>query len=84
MDRTEYSRSSVEDASTLPSPVTSVFSKGHMSKSSTSSLSVPPSPHLRDSFDLYGSKLGKVTEEQEKDDQARDHFAAPSPSICMW
>jgi len=52
-----------------------------MSKSSASSLSVASSPNPRESFDLYGPKLGKVAEEQEREDIAPAHDIARSPSI---
>lgn len=48
---------------TMSSPATSVFSRGHASKGSGSSSSLASSPMPRDSFDLYASRLGKVTEE---------------------
>jgi hypothetical protein len=55
----------------MSSPVASVFSRGHSSKGSASSSSLASSPLLRDSFDLYASRLGKVTEEpREKDGTA--------------
>jgi hypothetical protein len=80
--------SSSHDASSLAapmsSPVSSVFSKGHMSKSSTSSLSVASSPVLRDSFDLFGPKLGRVTEEQEREETALDPSIVRRPSICKY
>ena len=51
----------------VSSPATSVFSRGHASKSSQSSSSVASSPVPRDSFDLYGtSRLQKVTEEPQE------------------
>ena len=51
------------------SPATSVFSRGHSSKGSGSNSSLASSPLPRDSFDLYASRLGKVTEEpQERED----------------
>ena len=75
MDPIGVPRQSLDETIALSSPVTSVFSKGHTSKSSTSSLSFTSSPNPRESFDLYGSKLDKVTEEQEKDGQS--HVEAP-------
>jgi hypothetical protein len=62
-------RQSLDENVALSSPVTSVFSRGHASKSSASSLSYTSSPNTRESLDLYGSKLDRVTEEQERDGQ---------------
>ncbi|KPI44785.1 uncharacterized protein AB675_8747 [Cyphellophora attinorum] len=62
-------RQSLDENVALSSPVTSVFSRGHASKSSASSLSYTSSPNTRESLDLHGSKLDRVTEEQERDGQ---------------
>lgn len=62
------------------SPATSVFSKGHTSKSSASSLSIGSSPNVRDSLDFFGPRLGKVAEEQEKDEPIQHQDGAHSPS----
>lgn len=87
MDPADILRHSTDDPSftsvTMSSPVTSVFSKGHMSKSSASSLSTASSPNPRESVDLFGPKLGKVAEEQEREELAKDQDIARSPSLCM-
>jgi hypothetical protein len=57
----------------IASPVSSVFSRAHSSKGSTSNTSIASSPIPRDSFDLYASRLGKVTEEP----QERETLAFP-------
>lgn len=76
-------RYSVEDNSgALSSPVTSVFSRGHASKSSASSLSFTSSPNPRESFDLYGSKLHKVTEERERELAQEAVPVQDAPSNC--
>lgn len=77
---------SIDDTSftsvAMSSPATSVFSKGHMSKSSVSSLSTASSPNLRESIDLFGPKLGKVAEEQEREELAKEQDFARRPSLC--
>ena len=74
----------------MSSPATSVFSRGHASKSSQSGSSVASSPVPRDSFDLYGtSRLQKVTEEpQEREELAWttliDHTTSTGKSDCTY
>jgi len=86
MDNVDTSRRSEDHNSAasinMTSPVASVFSRGHSSKSSASNLSLASSPVCPDSFDLYASRLGKVTEEQEKDEAEVDTLIGRSPSIC--
>ena len=65
----ESSASPQQHSSTMSSPVASVFSRGHTSRSSTSNSSLASSPLPRDSFDLYGPRLGKVTEEPQERDE---------------
>jgi hypothetical protein len=63
----------------IASPVSSVFSRTHSSKGSASNTSIASSPIPRDSFDLYASRLGKVTEEP----QERETLAFPDTTDHM-
>jgi hypothetical protein len=87
MDSADVTRQS-SDFSTFASgvsgsPATSVFSKGHMSRSSASSLSIASSPTTRESLDFFGPRLGKVAEEQERDGPAQNQVLSHSPTSCM-
>ena len=68
IDTDQHTPRSAVSSVAVSSPVPSVFSKGHSSKSSGSSIASSPLPH--DAFDLYTKGLEKVLEEdQERDDE---------------
>ncbi|RMZ90268.1 hypothetical protein DV736_g2498, partial [Chaetothyriales sp. CBS 134916] len=65
LDALERPETPPQSTTTKSSLVSAFFARGptHTSRSSTSTTSLTSSPLPRDSFDLYASRLGRVTEE---------------------